>query len=61
MADLDGSYYDDGMGNDFVKMADLNGCSDKFTMMIWVMIRQDGQYTDDMGEAHCPAGTPPKK
>ena len=28
MADLDGSYYDDGMGDDPVKMADLNGSSD---------------------------------
>ena len=28
MADLDGSSYDDGMGDDAVKMADLNGSSD---------------------------------
>ena len=28
MADLEGSYYDDGMGDDAVKMADLNGSSD---------------------------------
>ena len=27
-AKIDGSYYDDGMGDDAVKMADLNGSSD---------------------------------
>ena len=59
MADLDGSYYDDDMGDDLVKMANLNGCSDNDDM--GKMADLNGSSDDDMGEAHCSADTPPKK